>query len=243
MRWFRFYDEALDDPKVQRLPGDLFKAWVNLLCLASRHGGVFPALADAAFALRTTEADLAKKLAALVAAGLVDAPEGELMQPHGWASRQYDSDSAADRMRKSRERKRAEAVTVTADVTASRPSQLRARTDTEQIQNRTDTEQTARVTAPVALPFGSPEFSGAWERWEQHLREKRVKRTPTARDGQLARCAEWGEARAIAALRHSTECGYTGLFEPKSVGGGARTNSPGRLPTDEELAASYRVTL
>jgi hypothetical protein len=25
-RWFRFYDGALDDPKVQALPGDLFKA-------------------------------------------------------------------------------------------------------------------------------------------------------------------------------------------------------------------------
>ena len=25
-RWFRYYDEALDDPKVQRLPGDDFKA-------------------------------------------------------------------------------------------------------------------------------------------------------------------------------------------------------------------------
>lgn len=25
-RWFRYYDEALDDPKVQRLPGEMFKA-------------------------------------------------------------------------------------------------------------------------------------------------------------------------------------------------------------------------
>ena len=25
MEWFRFYDTALDDPKVQRLPGDLFR--------------------------------------------------------------------------------------------------------------------------------------------------------------------------------------------------------------------------
>ena len=36
MKWFRFYHDAIDDPKVQRLPGDVFKFWVNLLCLASR---------------------------------------------------------------------------------------------------------------------------------------------------------------------------------------------------------------
>lgn len=26
MKWFRFYHDALDDPKVQRLPGDVFRA-------------------------------------------------------------------------------------------------------------------------------------------------------------------------------------------------------------------------
>ena len=29
-RWFRAYDDALNDPKVQRLPGELFKAWFKL---------------------------------------------------------------------------------------------------------------------------------------------------------------------------------------------------------------------
>jgi len=32
-QWFRMYAEVLDDPKVQRLSGDEFKAWVNILCL------------------------------------------------------------------------------------------------------------------------------------------------------------------------------------------------------------------
>lgn len=54
-RWFRFYDEALDDPKVQRLPGEDFKAWVNMLALASKHGGQLPAIGDMAFALRMDE--------------------------------------------------------------------------------------------------------------------------------------------------------------------------------------------
>jgi len=39
--WFRFYNDALDNPKVQLLPSDLFKTWVNLLCIASRFGFLF----------------------------------------------------------------------------------------------------------------------------------------------------------------------------------------------------------
>ena len=53
-RWFRLYDAVLDDPKVQRLPDRIFKAWINLLCLASRHGGTLPPVDDVAFALRCT---------------------------------------------------------------------------------------------------------------------------------------------------------------------------------------------
>ena len=53
--WFRAYNEALDDPKVQRLPGELFKTWFNLLCVASRCGGSLPALGDLAFMLRLGE--------------------------------------------------------------------------------------------------------------------------------------------------------------------------------------------
>jgi hypothetical protein len=37
---------------VQRLPGEKFKAWVNLLCIASKHDGVLPPVADHAFLLR-----------------------------------------------------------------------------------------------------------------------------------------------------------------------------------------------
>ena len=51
-RWFRFYDEALDDPKVQRLAPHLFKTWINLLCLASKEDGTMPSNDDIAFRLR-----------------------------------------------------------------------------------------------------------------------------------------------------------------------------------------------
>ena len=39
-KWFRFYGDALNDPKVQMLPPETFKSWVNVLCLASQNDGV-----------------------------------------------------------------------------------------------------------------------------------------------------------------------------------------------------------
>jgi hypothetical protein len=40
MKWLRLYSDVVSDPKVQRLPGEKFKAWVNLLCVASQHDGI-----------------------------------------------------------------------------------------------------------------------------------------------------------------------------------------------------------
>ena len=41
-KWFRLYNDVINDPKVQRLDGETFKAWINILCLASKGGGVLP---------------------------------------------------------------------------------------------------------------------------------------------------------------------------------------------------------
>lgn len=107
-RWFRFYDAALDDPKVQRLDGDTFKAWVNLLCLASRNGGFLPSLADIAFALRV-DGDGARTLVErLLDATLLDkvsgGADGYRYAPHSWQERQYKSDTSTDRVKRFRQR-------------------------------------------------------------------------------------------------------------------------------------------
>lgn len=114
-RWFRFHAEALDDPKVQRLDGDTFKAWVNLLCLASKHGGKLPPIADMAFALRI-DVDAARTVVErLLSGGLIDKASGGVdgytYAPHGWTERQYKSDTSTDRVK--RFRKRSEPVTET----------------------------------------------------------------------------------------------------------------------------------
>jgi len=106
--WFRFHTEALNDPKVQTLDGDTFKAWVNLLCIASNCGGKLPSIEDMAFALRCTVNAVETVLERLLNGGLIDklngGPNGYHYAPHGWTERQYKSDSSTGRVKRFRER-------------------------------------------------------------------------------------------------------------------------------------------
>lgn len=102
-RWFRMYDDILHDPKVQMLPGNLFKAWVNFLALASKHGGRFPPLSTMAYELRLSEGGVTKLLQSLKAIGLVDQGE-EGMKPHNWDGRQHIRDLSTERVKRFRKR-------------------------------------------------------------------------------------------------------------------------------------------
>lgn len=107
VKWFRFYSEAVNDPKVQRLQGDLFKFWVNLLCLANNADtrGTLPQSADdIAWALRL-EPDICKTwLHTLQGQGLLDwQDEQKYYRPHNWDERQKASDDVTARVNKYRE--------------------------------------------------------------------------------------------------------------------------------------------
>jgi len=104
-RWFRAYDEALDDPKIQRLSDALFKTWFNLLCLASRNNGALPEVSEIAFALRLSEKDAGKRIGELIESGLIDR-DGETLRPHNWNHRQFSSDVSNERVKRHRERKK-----------------------------------------------------------------------------------------------------------------------------------------
>lgn len=111
-RWFRFYDTVLDDPKVQRLDPTLFKAWVNILCLASKKRGILPPISDIAFALRMPEESTDAIVQALINCGLLE-DNGEFLMPHNWHSRQYTDNTNAERQQRFRDKKRKENATVT----------------------------------------------------------------------------------------------------------------------------------
>lgn len=106
MQWFRFYSGALDDPKVQRLTGDLFKVWINLLCLAneSEERGILPSNDDIAFRLRLDDQKTADALRGLIRAGLLDQDEDGALHIHGWEARQKKSDDVTARVQKHRDK-------------------------------------------------------------------------------------------------------------------------------------------
>lgn len=141
MKWFRFYAEAVSDPKVQLLSPDLFKTWVNILCIAcTADGGVLPNLEAMAYTLHAPVSKLRRHIDALVSAELLD---NDPLRPHNWDKRQYKSDvtdpTAPERMRRYREKRNAGRNDDTAVI---RPD-----TDTEETQKRI--EKIYRFTGKV----------------------------------------------------------------------------------------------
>lgn len=147
-RWFRFHDEALNDPKIQKLDGETFKAWVNMLCIASQNNGVLPSIDDLAFALRRSPNDVQTLVERLLNGGLIDkrngGANGAHYAPHGWDKRQYKSDTSNDRVKRYRDKKCN--VTVT-------PPETDTETDTEGSSLRSEPIETTGVVSPAQPDF------------------------------------------------------------------------------------------
>lgn len=107
--WLRLWDKTLDNCKAQSLPLELFRAWINLLCLANRQDdrGQLPDLKAIAFGLRTTMKQAEMIVSQLKDAGFID-PDGQM---HDWDDWQPDVDDVAERVRRHRDRKKAGNVT------------------------------------------------------------------------------------------------------------------------------------
>jgi hypothetical protein len=158
-RWFRIYEETLDDPRLQRLPASLFRAWVNLLCVASRCGGALPGIEEIAFMLRSRPPAVAHRIEALKAAGLIEERDGTLV-PTDWERRQFVSANdrpspaepmtAAERTRRWREKRARDAAGVTGDVTVTA-------IDLEPNQ------ETKTQTAPAARESATDVFDEFWQ--------------------------------------------------------------------------------
>lgn len=121
-RWFRFYDDAINDPKILKLPEAIRWRWSAILCVASKNSGILPPIVDVALMLRLTPQQAAATVTQLVSAGLIDKTETGL-SPHNWNGRQYKSDVSNERVKRYRERKCnvTETVTVTPPETETEP--------------------------------------------------------------------------------------------------------------------------
>jgi hypothetical protein len=161
MQWFRFYSEALDDPKVQRLPGDLFKAWVNLLCLANEQEerGTLPPLDDIAFRLRLDHLKAEDALTGLRRAGLLEHnTDTDEYRVHAWDKRQYASDLSTDRVRKFREKQRETAHETERNKSETFQKRSRNAIDTD---TEAETDQIQRQKQSISPPAGAIGGAGA----------------------------------------------------------------------------------
>ena len=144
MRWFRVYSEMLDDEKVQMLSPELFKTWMNLLCVASTRDGILPPVDKLAFKLRVSKTEMQSRIEDLILSGLIDIRSDKKYEPHNWKQRQWVSDDSADRVRKHRAKTRNGDVTVTVTPPDS---------DTE-----SDTETDKNFTSQIAQASQSAGF-------------------------------------------------------------------------------------
>jgi hypothetical protein len=170
--WFRMYDELLDDPKVQKLPGGDFKAWVNLLCLARRNEGFLPPVEDIAFALRIDLIGARSLLDRLAIGGLIDShkggPNGARIAPHGWHERQYKSDTSSERVKRFRERYK--------DVSETPPE-----TETEKSRSNRANGAARLVFEGRVIRLNERDF----EQWEKAFPDLNLRATLQARDDWL----------------------------------------------------------
>lgn len=182
-RWFRMHDEILDNPKVQRLPPVLFKAWVNLLCLASRGGGILPSIDDIAFALRSDVDTVSTWLDDLKARRLID-EQTDGLSPHDWNARQFKSDqdaTAAERQARKRARDKEESVTRDMSV-MSRPPETDTEAYTEQKEEPSVPSVGSQANATDEPPPEKPkrekedynsEFELVWSEWPRNPNESK----------------------------------------------------------------------
>lgn len=168
--WFRFYSEALNDPKVQSLDGDTFKVWVNLLCVTSQCDGhiIFD---DISFHLRMRDAEALSYCKKLADKGLLIPTEKGYM-PNSWDNRQYKTDTSAERTKRYRERKKNGSgdVTVTSHVTAPDTD-----TDTEERRElpNGNSRKPARRKSTASKPDDVPD-----QVWTDYLALREKKKSP-----------------------------------------------------------------
>lgn len=148
-RWWRAYDEAVDDPKLQQLPAELFRAWFNICCITSQNGGTLPDISAIAFKLRCKPAKAEQIINSLIAARLIDVT-ADGNAPHNWKARQFKSDNAdstnAERQARYREKQRNDRSNAVTTVTVTDP-------ETEQRQSITEKKRTRAKPRGEDLDF------------------------------------------------------------------------------------------
>ncbi len=215
MAWLRLYDSILDDPKIIMLSDRAYRLLINLWCLAKRRDGLIPDdMKVLMISLRWPAGKINDGLQALISAGLIDrVPDG--YEPHDWHQHQYDSDSAAERMRKYRANVKRNALR-NSDVPDTEP-------DTEQNRTEKKSAPKARVVSPSEpLPSWVPKE--AWEafvRMRSHIKAPLTDNAKTLTLRDLSKLRDDGHDPQTV-LEESVKNSWRGLFPPKEKTNGNR---------------------
>ena len=151
MKWFRFYADALRNPKVAALSDREFRLWVSLLSVASENDGKIPPLETLKHVLKTRLDHLSTGVERLLTIGLIDRLEASYT-PHNWDKFQYKSDTSTPR------------------VTLHR-AKVETAPDTEQIQSQIEKKKETRVTR-----LSSPDFDQWYSRYPNKVGKPEAQR-------------------------------------------------------------------
>lgn len=232
-RWFRLYEDVLNDPKLQKLPAETFRGLINIWCIASANNGRLPPMGNLGFLLRMSDADACQLIVDLDKAGLLDTHE-DYTCPHNWDGRQFKSDHVSERVKRHRERRRG----VAGDDGRNDDETLHETpldTDTEQKQSRAETERESNARAHTIPSDWKPKDAGtdpaevrrfvtyyaargtamanwdaAWEAWGSRVPDFGKAKTPPPAEGPIVGMTWVGEDDArwgSVAARHVAERG------------------------------------
>ncbi len=247
--WFRMYAEVVDDPKVQMLPPDLFKSWVNILCLACRNNGILPPVDQLAFSLRCDEAHALAVVERLTSAGLIDrlagGSDGVRNAPHGWSKRQYKSDTSTERVKRFRAVARNAPETETETETDNNASSLRsealprAEIDETKAKARASPDRATRLPRDWTAPPAFVDFATGLG---FSLDDIRSRIEPGFRDywisagGAQARKADW-----FATWRNWVRREQGTVSKPRGAqAGGSRGQAPSVLDAYRRAASRFQ---
>jgi hypothetical protein len=188
--WFRCYGEMVDDAKLRLLAFEDRWHYVAILCCKTQ--GLLdetkPELLDRIVGLKLGLAsrELDEVRRRLIEVELIDRD----WQPLGWNSRQFVSDTSAERTRKWRERK-------TSPTPPPKESKTKTETDTEG-DVTSDVTEPSQTLAGIGTPLGVN--SDAFRRWEEYLPLVGKRMNALTRPAAMRHLGAFGDAATQAAV-------------------------------------------
>ena len=221
--WIKLYHEILHERKMAQLSDHLWRRSIEFFLFAGEvdDDGALPTLDDMAWTLHQSPELIETDLAELANVGIVDQRGGRWFVTN-FSKRQAKMDKAEYMRRLRNERQKDEYYQ---GDTEQLPDSYQPVTNSNTDKIRIDKN---RKEGLRLLPshLATPDFLNEWGEWQQHHIQHGRPLTQGAIKEQVKQFNEWGEARAIAAMKYSRGKNWTGLFEPSNKGGPGGDLSP-----------------